>query len=114
MRDENGEIIGEVKVDREAEAKARKEAAEAEQNAEDDDDDVFVSSEPVGISAEEAGVPTKLETQIVSTQPGADGTSDFDKKMEEARKIPDEALRKAEMVKLFKANVTTTTETVAL
>ncbi|CAI7564314.1 unnamed protein product [Penicillium pancosmium] len=114
VRDENGEIVGEVKVDVEGERKAREEAAkkEAEGIAEEEDDEVFISSEPVGISAEEAGVPTKLETTTIDTKPAVGGVSDFDKKMDEAKKIPDEALRKAEMLKLFKANVTTTTETV--
>lgn len=114
MRDENGEIVGEIKVDVEAERKAKEEAAKKEEEgvAEEEDDEVFISSEPVGITAEQAGVPAKLETTTIDTKPAVGGVSDFDKKMDEARKIPDEGLRKAEMLKLFKANVTTTTETV--
>ncbi|KAL5342724.1 hypothetical protein BJX70DRAFT_394562 [Aspergillus crustosus] len=122
--DENGKQIGEEKVDEEADRR-KMEGGGRFANGEEDEE-IYISCDAIGMSSNDLGIDTAAlqrpavpQLRVISTTESdtADEKEakrkDFEEKMAEVQKIPDEDQRLAEMRKLYEANVTTVTTTYA-
>ena len=106
--DENGKAIGEEKIDKEAERKAREEKQKRleEEGAQDEEEFAVQSALTVGEDDEEDEEDEEDEKKRKSQE--------IAKKLEAIKQLPDGDEKRAEMAKLFTVEQVTTTSWVPL
>jgi hypothetical protein len=109
--DETGKVIGEKKVDEEAEKKKREEEEKkAKEDVPEFEEEFVIECEPDGMSASDLAADDNNSAEVITsttyiheTPEEKERQKELMRKMTEIRKIPDEEQRQAELAKLAEA-----------